>query len=420
MMRRFRATPLVMTFAAGTALAQTPDTSAQVQKPEQQQQAPASPDTGKPAEQPQVPMPGAQGQLDVSGVYTVKTGDTLWDLSGQFLNNPWYWPKIWADNPSVENPHWIYPGNRLKIRQNGEGAPGEVSPHTEETPSAAYTGSELPATRGELPDISKGTLKADPTMLTADGDQVEFTPYKVPTFLRVRVQTLITDRELADTGVITNSFEQKGLLTTYDKVYVQFEKLEDVKVGSVYSIFRPREPVLHPVTKKQFGYQTDLLGSMKITGKVGKLAVGEIGPVSSYIERGDRITLGAALEKTVQRARNTANVQGVVLATDIPLQTAIAESHVIFIDKGSKDGVQDGNLFNVYQTGDGLEKLVLGGELSARPDQLPIEPVAQLMIFYVRDHSSAAMVLRSIREVNVGDPVEMRAEPAEGAGGDAH
>jgi nucleoid-associated protein YgaU len=44
-------------------------------------------------------------------VHTVVKGDTLWDLSQNYLGSPWYWPKVWSYNPEIANPHWIYPGN---------------------------------------------------------------------------------------------------------------------------------------------------------------------------------------------------------------------------------------------------------------------------------------------------------------------
>ena len=58
---------------------------------------------------------GAQLRADHPDTYTVRRGDTLWDISAKFLSKPWLWPEIWQANPQVKNPHLIYPGDVLNL-----------------------------------------------------------------------------------------------------------------------------------------------------------------------------------------------------------------------------------------------------------------------------------------------------------------
>ena len=52
---------------------------------------------------------------NVPETYIVKKGDTLWGISGMYLQKPWLWPQLWDANPQIDNPHLIYPGDELYL-----------------------------------------------------------------------------------------------------------------------------------------------------------------------------------------------------------------------------------------------------------------------------------------------------------------
>jgi nucleoid-associated protein YgaU len=47
--------------------------------------------------------------------HTVERGDTLWDITGSYFQNPWRWPRVWGLNPQITNPHWIFPGDQVRL-----------------------------------------------------------------------------------------------------------------------------------------------------------------------------------------------------------------------------------------------------------------------------------------------------------------
>ena len=60
---------------------------------------------------------------DAPKQYVVKKGDTLWDISGVYLSEPWLWPQLWQMNPQINNPHLIYPGDALALIYDAHGNP---------------------------------------------------------------------------------------------------------------------------------------------------------------------------------------------------------------------------------------------------------------------------------------------------------
>ncbi len=359
-----------------------------------------------------------RGTVPPPDTYTVRPGDTLWDLSGRFLNNPWYWPKIWSYNPDIQNPHWIYPGNLVKFYPSAEEAPTRVEPMDAGTPIAdAGTPEDEPATEGvkELEDFSRADLKAPASIEESDAVAVAG-PYKVgfvPARARLaRHDTFVTPRELAESGSIRAAFEEKLMLSSLDRAYATFQVAADVKVGETYVIYKTERPIYHPVTKELFGYQSAVLGSAKVVAVEERAATLVIAQTFEPIERG--ALLGPWTQKflrPVDRKPNRQAVEGRIIAAQVDVVTMMGEHHIVFLDRGEKDGVEEGNVFTVVRSGDQYAK---DARAPTWDPSLPTEPVGDLLVIDVKEKASAALVTKSLKELMVGDRVEMRVTAGSG------
>ena len=58
---------------------------------------------------------GVDPQGRAGRIHVVSPGDTLWDISDAYLGTPWVWPSVWQDNQGIENPHLIFPADKIWI-----------------------------------------------------------------------------------------------------------------------------------------------------------------------------------------------------------------------------------------------------------------------------------------------------------------
>jgi hypothetical protein len=357
-----------------------------------------------PEAQSAVPPGGEGAPVAAQERYTVRSGDTLWDLSGRFLESPWYWPKIWSYNPQIENPHWIYPGNVLRFFPAGDGAPGRVEP-------VDVAVDDLPAVR-ELEDLSRADMSQRASPEEQDTVAVAG-PYKIgyvaPRQQYALHESFVTPAELQASGKIEAAFEEKLLLSTLDRAYARFQRTAGVKPGETYVVYRTERPIRHPVTNELFGYQTKVLGAARVVAVDDKAVTLVIGSVNDPIERG--ALLGPWTQKSfrpVPARANGRDLDGLIIASPVSVLTQFAEHQVVFVDRGSADGVQSGNALKVVRSGDPY-----GRAVSRAPwdPTLPKEDVGDLLVIDAREHASAALVTRSRVELLVGDRIEMRTSP---------
>jgi hypothetical protein len=334
--------------------------------------------------------------------YTVQRGDTLWDLSSRFLQDPWSWPKIWSWNPEIANPHWIYPGNVLRLQAGGAaaaGGPAEVA--------AAPEGADLEPPR-EMSDFSRADLKKPQEI--GEGDEVAVSgKHKIgfaPRGLRSRRDSFVTRGELAQSGVVSAAFEDKLLLTVHDRAYARFDKDVPVKLGQVYGIYRTDRELRHPVTGQVFGYKTSAIGAAKVIALDERAATLDITSASDSIERGALLApWPASPPRDVAPRPNQKPVEGVIVAAETAVVTEMGEHDIVFVDRGTADGVEEGNVFTVVRSGDPYGRDIARTMADAT---LPSEDIGSLLVVDAKEHASTTLVVRSKRELLAGDRVELR------------
>src|SRR4051812_23050953 len=244
------------------------------------------------------PLPGAPDE------YTIQKGDTLWDLSQKFLNNPWYWPKIWSLNPSIENPHWIYPGNKLRLVP-GEGGPqapaqgaaegqqpeagidaSALNSPEEPLPTSGDTNVSLPTT-ADLDVVGRNSRETQAALNTVSvSGKLAFSP---PAVLSVRSSGLVSPEEMREAGTLEASFEEKQMLATYDTAYARFSDEVPAKPGDKLLIFRPEGSIVHPVSHRTLARQTKTVGVVKVLSIQGTQATVQIERTFEEVERGDLV-----------------------------------------------------------------------------------------------------------------------------------
>lgn len=302
--------------------------------------------------------------------YVVQEGDTLSAICGLVFNNPYVWPAVWALNPHITNPHWIYPGDVIRLRRQprqsnvlGASAPQRYAP------SQVYFVSESQATQGV-----------------------------------VNIGYIATEDDEKPLGKIIASPAQNLWLTDSNKLYVQFEDLDAVQLGQRYTVYREDKAVRHPKSDslEEMGKKIRVLGVVEIVRVDEKVATGRMVKTYSEVERGALVGPLQEHHRYVSPQQNLIDLEGYIVERARSM-TLLGESELLFIDRGAEDGVQVGNRFAVLRRGDGnrdLDEEIL--------EMLPWEEIGELLVVDTRPGTSTVLVTRSERDLKIGDRVEMR------------
>ncbi len=333
--------------------------------------------------------------------YVVKRGDTLWGISGMYLQRPWRWPELWGMNlQAIPNPHLIYPGQTLYL----EKVDGYARLRTSRAGDPADTVRLSPRTRSE--SLASSALPTLP-------------PHLIEPFL---VEPLVVDElTFSQAPRIVATTQARVLMASGDRAYAMGPEGSPLTITPEaprqYRVFRSATPMKDPVTGEILGYEAQYVGLAELVrsqsvesapdGKGGTTeeivpATVDLRSAKEEIRAGDRLLPAperVLTSYTPREPQMPVDARVVSLYGSSALAFA-AQNQVIAINKGTRDGMEAGYVLTVLTQGARITDKT-GGERIAL--QLPSEANGTAMVFRTFDRVSYALLLRVQQGVRVGD-----------------
>ena len=330
---------------------------------------------------------------DAPDKYTVKTGDTLWDISKTFLSQPWYWPELWYVNPQIKNPHLIYPGDVLSL-VNVDGQPRLML--TERGGEQVTTGN------GERlsPQVRSETL----------GQAISTISYKsVAAFLGR--PSIISKDEVKSAPYLLSIRDQHIMGSAGDEVYAR--GISKAVPGTRYNIIHVGQALHDPDNNDLLGYYADYVGTGPVlnNGNPAKLrlteTVREALPGDKLYPENYQVNLDFIPHAPASK------VDGQIMAVNGV--TMAGQNQVVAINRGSKQGIEAGHVLSVfhavgkvtdhYSDGRSADPMNNSGNVFSKKVKIPDEQVGTIMVFKTFDRMSYALIMDASHPVGIGDHV---------------
>jgi len=318
--------------------------------------------------------------------YTVKRGDTLWDISKIFLTSPWRWPELWGMNrQQVANPHLIYPGQMLVLVKGAERA---------QLKFADKSNNAMPGAPGDAVRLSPKVRDAGAEGASA----ITSIPNNlIEPFLSQPI--VVEAGELQKYPRIVATEEGRFHLGRGDAAYAR--GVTDDKIEN-YHVFRPARPLFDPDDvdhKKPIAYEAVYLGTARMT-KPGEIATLRVQDSKAEIGVGDRLVPieRQGLVNYVPH-RPDRSVDGRIISIYAGVDQA-GPQNIVALNRGRTDGLEVGHVLALLDTGATVQDRTVSGREFIK---LPDERIGEMFVFRVFDHVSYALIMNVGKPVKVGD-----------------
>ncbi len=310
--------------------------------------------------------------------YTVKRGDTLWDIASVFLKDPWFWPEIWQINPQVENPHLIYPGDTLSLAY-GAGGP------------------EIRLTQFGDARLTP-RLRSDP--LDGPIDTIQFE--QIAAFLS-RPGVISKDEALRAPHIL--AFRDDHMMGgTGFEVYV---KDLGGELNSRYTVVHVGDPIRDIGNNDILGYQA-VYCATAVVNSPGEISKAMLIDGAREAVQGDRLIEPGTGALNFTPAFPKTSIDGQIISV-MDGVTQIGPYQVVIVNRGADHGVIAGNVLAVDQAGAVVKnehgKHPWKTKAFASSIRLPSERAGTILVFKVFDRISYALVIGARNHMRVADYV---------------
>ncbi len=375
--------------------------------------------------------------------YVVQEGDYLWKISQRLFGSGFYYAKVWALNPQITNPHEIEPGIVLVFETGDENLLPTVrmgnfddlnefddKTYKGEIDLAEFGESNTPKWLNERRKLKKSgaffqTLSEedysdfnDRAKLKLNTEYKKFSP-EIPQ-IRVKeedgqydevgfdkdskisfkfsngfyLNTFISTNIVQDFGYIEAMPEERSMVHQYDKVYVNFDKTVQVRPGDLFSVYKPGGKIEHEVSDRD-GYKYTISAQIQAIRKINNLWECEVVELSSITKRFDRVTVYTQKIEKIVPTFNDRNIEAAIVDGYNDNAKNFQYGDVVYLDRGRGDGVEIGNVFEVFSFFDrGLER---------RITRDPTYKIGEITVVSMTDDFATGLITNLIDEVTAGN-----------------
>lgn len=309
--------------------------------------------------------------------YTIQKGDTLWDLSKHFNNSPWLWPELWEENDQISNPHWIFPGERIRLyKKSGSQSITTTEPTRPVAPAA--TGAVEP-------------MKAEPEKRAA-------APFFV--YSAINRVGFIRKPPVPPLGTIFEVQGRKVMISQGDIVYIrpaENSAAGGLIPGSRHTVFRYMKPTDKQDSAETIGTQHYILGIVEVTQKENDMVIAKVLKSFRPIQVGDLLMRFSPRHSRIELKPSTPGIDGHIIVSE-DHSDLTGDFTLAFIDKGRADDIQVGQQYSIYKK----QKMVLEKDKIGSKSLPPVD-FGTFLILHTEQTTSTVIITSAAKAIFPGE-----------------